>query len=78
MMTAYIKLPNNRMQADGLRSPLMRSVRVEQKFHFKIGKTLKIFIPFRFEAAAYSASLPVRVKSFIFIARPLVAHPVKG
>jgi len=37
-----------------------------------------IIIPFRFEAAACSASLPGRVKSSIFIARPLVAHPVKG
>jgi len=38
----------------------------------------KQLIPFRLEAAAFSASLPGRVKSFIFMARPLVAHPVKG
>ena len=35
-------------------------------------------IPFRLEAAACPASLPGRVKSSIFIARPSVAHPVKG
>jgi hypothetical protein len=38
----------------------------------------RMIMPFQFEAATYSASLPGRVKRFIFIARPLVAHPVKG
>ena len=37
-----------------------------------------VIIPHRFEDAACSASLPGKVKSFIFIARPSVAHPVKG
>jgi hypothetical protein len=35
-------------------------------------------IPFRLEVAACPASLLGSVKSFIFIARPLVAHPIKG
>ncbi|KUG23865.1 hypothetical protein ASZ90_006350 [hydrocarbon metagenome] len=36
-------------------------------------------IPFRLEVAAYPASIPGKVKKFIYyIARPLVAHPVKG
>lgn len=35
-------------------------------------------IPFRLEVAACPASLLGRVKSFIFIARPSVAHPIKG
>ena len=35
-------------------------------------------MPFCLEAAAYTASLPDRVTSYYLIARPLVAHPVKG
>jgi hypothetical protein len=38
---------------------------------------ITVIMPFRLEAAAWSASLPGRVK-VILIARPLVAHPVKG
>jgi hypothetical protein len=35
--------------------------------------------PFRLEVAACAASIPGKVKSFLYyIARPSVAHPVKG
>jgi hypothetical protein len=37
-----------------------------------------ISIPFRLEAAACPALLPDKIKSFIFIANALIAHPAKA
>jgi len=59
---------------------MLMEIEEDRHFLFLCGEkdTGNALISFRLEVAAYTASLPGRVKSFIFIARPLVAHPVKG